>query len=36
MNTDIVEQRLIGEIRNLSSVRVAEIEDFIDFLFNEE
>jgi hypothetical protein len=32
MNADIVEQRLIEKIRKLSSTRIVEIEDFIDFL----
>lgn len=36
MNADIVEQRLIGKIRKLSSTRIIEIEDFIDFLAQRE
>jgi hypothetical protein len=32
MNANIVEQRLIEKIRKLSSTRIVEIEDFIDFL----
>jgi hypothetical protein len=36
MNTDIVEQRLIEKIRKLSSTKVVEIEDFIDFLYQRE
>jgi hypothetical protein len=36
MNADIVEQRLIEKIRKLSSTRIVEIEDFIDFLAQRE
>jgi hypothetical protein len=36
MNADIVEQRLIEKIRKLSSTRIVEIEDFIDFLSQRE
>jgi hypothetical protein len=36
MNTDIVEQRLIEKIRKLSSTKIVEIEDFIDFLYQRE
>ena len=36
MNADIVEQRLIKKIRKLSSTRIVEIEDFIDFLAQRE
>jgi hypothetical protein len=36
MNTNLVEQRLIEKIRKLSSSRIAEIEDFIDFLYHRE
>jgi hypothetical protein len=36
MNADIVEQRLIEKIRKLSSTRIVEIEDFIDFLSERE
>jgi hypothetical protein len=36
MNTNLVEQRLIEKIRQLSSPRIIEIEDFIDFLYQRE
>jgi hypothetical protein len=36
MNTNLVEQRLIEKIRQLSSMRIIEIEDFIDFLYQRE
>jgi hypothetical protein len=36
MNANIVEQRLIENIRKLSSTRIVEIEDFIDFLSERE
>jgi hypothetical protein len=36
MNTNLVEQRLIEKIRKLSSTRVTEIEDFVDFLYQRE
>ncbi len=36
MNANIVEQRLIEKIRKLSSTRIIEIEDFIDFLSERE
>lgn len=36
MNANIVEQRLIEKIRKLSSTRIVEIEDFIDFLSQRE
>jgi hypothetical protein len=36
MNTNLVEQRLIEKIRQLSSAKVVEIEDFIDFLYQRE
>jgi hypothetical protein len=36
MNTNLVEQRLIEKIRQLSSPRIMEIEDFIDFLYQRE
>lgn len=36
MNTNLVEQRLIEKIRKLSSPRIDEIEDFIDFLYQRE
>jgi hypothetical protein len=36
MNANIVEQRLIEKIRKLSSTRIVEIEDFIDFLSERE
>ncbi len=36
MNTNLVEQRLIEKIRQLSSMRIVEIEDFIDFLYQRE
>jgi hypothetical protein len=36
MNTNLVEQRLIEKIRKLSSIRVTEIEDFVDFLYQRE
>ena len=36
MNTNLVEQRLIEKIRKLSSPRIVEIEDFIDFLYQRE
>ena len=36
MNTNLVEQRLIEKIRQLSSTRIIEIEDFIDFLYQRE
>ncbi len=36
MNTNLVEQRLIEKIRQLSSPRIVEIEDFIDFLYQRE
>ena len=36
MNTNLVEQRLIEKIRKLSSPRIVEIEDFIDFLCQRE
>ncbi len=36
MNTTLVEQRLIEKIRQLSSPRIVEIEDFIDFLYQRE
>jgi hypothetical protein len=36
MNTDLVEQRLLEKIRKLSSTRIVEIEDFIDFLAKRE
>jgi hypothetical protein len=32
MSTDVFKQRLIEKIRKLSSTRIIEIEDFIDFL----
>ena len=35
MNVNIVEQILIENIRKLSSTRIVEIEDFIDFCLNE-
>jgi hypothetical protein len=36
MNTNLVEQRLIEKIRKLSSTKIIEIEDFIDFLYQRE
>jgi hypothetical protein len=36
MNTNLVEQRLIEKIRKLSSPRIVEIEDFIDFLYQRD
>ncbi len=37
MNTTItVEQRLIDKIRKLSSEKVIEVEDFIDFLYQRQ
>jgi hypothetical protein len=36
MNANIVEQRLIEKIRKLSSTRIVEIEDFINFLSQRE
>jgi hypothetical protein len=36
MNTSLVEQRLLEKIRKLSSTRIIEIEDFIDFLYQRE
>ncbi len=36
MNTNLVEQRLIEKIRKLSSTRITEIEDFVDFLYQRE
>jgi hypothetical protein len=36
MNANIVKQRLIEKIRKLSSTRIIEIEDFIDFLSQRE
>jgi hypothetical protein len=36
MNINLVEQRLIEKIRQLSSMRIIEIEDFIDFLYQRE
>ncbi len=36
MNIDIVEQRLIKKIRKLPSVKIMEIEDFIDFLSEQD
>jgi hypothetical protein len=36
MNTNLVEQRLIEKIRQLSSPRIIEIENFIDFLYQRE
>lgn len=36
MNTNVIEQRLIEKIRKLSSTRIVEIEDFIDFLSQRE
>jgi hypothetical protein len=36
MNTSLVEQRLLEKIRKLSSTRIVEIEDFIDFLYQRE
>jgi hypothetical protein len=36
MNTNLIEQRLIEKIRKLSSPRIVEIEDFIDFLYQRE
>jgi hypothetical protein len=36
MNANIVEQRLIEKIRKLSSTRIIEIENFIDFLSERE
>ncbi len=36
MDTNLVEQRLIEKIRQLSSPRIVEIEDFIDFLYQRE
>jgi hypothetical protein len=36
MNTNLVEQRLIEKIRQLSSPRIIEIEDFIDFLYQRD
>jgi hypothetical protein len=34
MNTNLVEKRLIEKIRKLSSTRVTEIEDFVDFIIS--
>ena len=36
MNINLVEQRLIEKIRKLSSPKIVEIEDFIDFLYQRE
>ncbi len=36
MNTNLVEQRLIEKICKLSSTKIIEIEDFIDFLYQRE
>ena len=37
MNTTItVEQRLIDKIRKMSSEKVIEVEDFIDFLYQRQ
>jgi hypothetical protein len=37
MNSTItVEQRLLEKIRNLSSDKITEVEDFIDFLYQRQ
>jgi hypothetical protein len=37
MNTTItVEERLLDKIRNLSSDKITEVEDFIDFLYQRQ
>ncbi|WP_055074969.1 DUF2281 domain-containing protein [Pseudanabaena sp. 'Roaring Creek'] len=37
MNTTItIEQRLLEKIRNLSSDKITEVEDFIDFLYQRQ
>jgi hypothetical protein len=36
VTTDIVEQRLLDKIRKLPSIKVVEVEDFIDFLYQRE
>jgi len=35
-NTITVEQRLLDKIRKLSSEKVIEVEDFIDFLYQRQ
>lgn len=35
-NTITVEQRLLDKIRKLSSEKVLEVEDFIDFLYQRQ